>query len=260
MLVIDGKDIKVPGVASIGYHEAPELKLIPGEDMRERHTRWIRSICWHNTKNIPTILKPGMGPNTDLEHRITQWWSKDAKHAGAHLCVDWDTMVGCMADLLRDAAYHASALNEVSIGGELYEDNKGTVYAAQLETAVRLTIWMCQRFGIQMQIPDPAHNKVIPRVEQGGTNCVGVFGHCHQYSGKPNDPGVHIFEALKAAGFKVLDFSRKDPQGLTEDIRVWTEIQTKLGLKPDGVPGPQTRDALQARGFAYGLYDWKTAL
>jgi hypothetical protein len=255
MLVIDGKDVKVPGIASIGYHEAPELKLIPGEDMRERHTRWIRSVCWHNTKNIPTVVKPGMGPDTQLEKRITQWWAKDAKHAGAHLCVDWDTMVGCMADLLRDATYHASSLNEVSIGGELYEDNKGTVYAAQLETAVKLTIWMCQRFGIQMQIPyPPTYHKVISRVEQGGEDCVGVFGHCHQYSGKPNDPGTHIFVELEAAGFKVLDFQRD------EDLTVWKEIQTKLGLKADGIPGPKTRDALQARGFAYGLYDWKTAL
>ena len=253
-LIINGKDVVVPGVAIVNYHDHPELKLKPGEDMRARHTRWIRSICWHNTKNLPTKLKPGMGSDTQLEKRITQWWAKDAKHAGAHLCVDWDTMVGCLADLSLDAAYHASALNEVSIGGELYEDNKGTVYAAQLETAVKLTIWMCQRFGIQMQIPSPSYNKVIERIRIGGDDCVGVFGHCHQYSGKPNDPGLHIFTALEKAGFHVTDFEHG------EDLDFWKKVQRRFGLNPDGIPGPQTCDALQVRGFAYGLYDWKSAI
>src|SRR4030042_3015787 len=105
-LIINQKEVAVPGLEIINYYDERKLKLIPGGDMRERHTRWIRSICWHNTKNIPTILKPGKGPHTDLEHRITNWWSKDAKHAGAHLCVDWDGTVGCLADLLLDATYH----------------------------------------------------------------------------------------------------------------------------------------------------------
>lgn len=253
-LIINGKAEQVPGLEIVNYKDHPELKLIPGEDMRERHTRWIRSICWHNTKNIATKLKPGKGPHTDLEHRITSWWAKDAKHAGAHLCVDWDGSVGCLADLVQDAAYHASALNEVSIGGEIYEDNAGTIYQEQIDMAVKLTIWMCQRFGIQMQIPAPGYNSVFTRVESGGENCVGVFGHCHQYSGKPNDPGVHIFEALQKAGFKVFDFAQN------EDIYYWYDIQKKLGVGIDGVPGPKTRDALQARGFPYGLYDYRTAL
>lgn len=253
-LIIGGKDVLVPGLEIENYHDHPELKLIPGEDMRERHTRWIRSICWHNTKNIATKLKPGKGPHTDLEHRITNWWAKDAKHAGAHLCVDWDGTIGCMADLLFDATYHASSLNEVSIGGEIYEDGAGVVYEIQLREAVRATVWMCRRFGIQMQIPDPGHNKVIPRIAHGGDDCVGVFGHCHQYSGKPNDPGIHIFAELVKAGFKVFDFDQN------EDMTYWAGIQAQLGLKPDGIPGPRTRDALQARGFAYGLYDFKTAL
>jgi hypothetical protein len=253
-LIINGKTVQVPGLEIVNYYDHPELKLRAGEDMRERHTRWIRSVCWHNTKNIPTALKPGCGPNTDLEHRITRWWSKDGTHAGAHLCVDWDQTIGCMADLLQDATYHASSLNEVSIGGELYEDSKGVIYQAQISAAVRATIWMCQRFGIQRQIPAPGHNDVIDRVREGGEDCVGVFGHCHQYSGKPNDPGVHIFQALEKAGFRVFDF-RAD-----EDKDYWRDLQRKLGLKPDGIPGPKTRDALQARGFAYGLYDWQTAL
>jgi hypothetical protein len=45
-----------------------------------------------------------------------------------------------------------------------------------------------------------------------------------------------------------------------EDKRYWRPIQSALGLDDDGVPGPDTCDALQARGFASGLYDFSTVI
>lgn len=260
-LIINGKEELIPDLTVINYWDEPTLKLKPGEDMRARHTRWIRSITLHNTKNLPTVVKPGRGPSTDLGDRIARLWSTDARNAGAHLAVDWDTDISCHCDLLQDAAYHAGSLNEVSIGIEIYEDGKGVVYEDQLATVVLLVRWLCRRFRIQMQMPKADDNREIPRIKTGGTSCVGIFGHCHNYfSGKANDPGFDIFERLKGAGFKEFDFSRKDPQGTTEDIRYWAVIQKKLGLKLDGVPGPETCDALQALGFANGLYDFSKVI
>lgn len=260
-LIIDGRVELIPDLTIVNYKDDPRLKLKPGEDMRTRHTRWIRSITLHNTKNIPTVTRPGRGPSTDLGDRIARLWSTDARNAGAHLSVDWDTDISCHCDLLQDAAYHAGSLNEVSIGIEIYEDGKGVVYEAQLTTVVLLVRWLCRRFRIQMQMPPRTDNSEIPRIKLGGEDCVGVFGHCHNYfAGKAHDPGFDIMTFLKAAGFKELNFSRKDPQGLTEDRKYWADIQGKLGLGTDGVPGPKTCDALQARGFANGLYDFSKVI
>jgi len=248
-LIIGGNEYQIPGVDIVNFHDEPKYKIHAPEDMRMRRTRWIRSFFWHNTKNIQTTFKPGKGPDTHLEDRITKLWALDKRHAGAHLAVDWDGTVVCMADLLRDATYHASQVNEVSIGAELYEDSNGVVYELQLEQAVKVTEFCCAFFGIQRQIPEPLFNKVIPRLLEGGRACVGVFGHCHAYAGKPNDPSDHIFWALRNAGFQMFDFINGT------DIVFWQRIQRHHGVTPaDGIPGPVTCDALQASGYANGLW------
>lgn len=247
-MIIGGKEYLVPGVEIVNYRDVPRYKLRAGEDMRRRRTRWIRSFFWHNTKNRPTILRVGIGPETHLEDRISRLWSLDGRHAGAHLAVDWDATVVCMADLLEDATYHAGQVNEVSIGGELYQDARGVVYSAQLAAAVAVTEYCCRFFGIQRQCPPPGARRVIPRMLFGGRDCVGVFGHCHAYAGKADDPGVHIFQALIDAGFMGLEFASG------EDLNFWRLIQRQHGLDPDGVPGPGTCDTLQAAGYAYGLW------
>lgn len=260
-LIINGKEEQIPNVIVLNYKDDPRLKLKPGEDMRSRHTRWIRSIVLHNTKNAPTTVKLGSGPSTDLDHRIARLWSTDARNAGAHLSVDWDSTVGCHCDLLLDASYHAGSMNEVSIGIEIYEDSKGVVYEDQLITVVNLVKWLCQRFGIQMQMHPWHDNSEIPRIKTGGSDCVGVFGHCHNnHKDKAYDPGFDVMKFLAAAGFREFDFVGCDVTGAYWDVGYWIPIQAKLGLKCDGVPGPKTRDALQALGFAGGLYDFKTVI
>jgi len=254
-LIINGKEEKVPNVIVVNYKDDPRLKLKPGEDMRSRNTRWIRSVMLHNTKNAPTTIKLGSGPSTDLDNRIARMWSTDARNAGAHLSVDWDGTVGCHCDLLQDAAYHAGSMNEVSIGIEIYEDSKGVVYEDQLVTVVNMVKWLCQRFGIQMQMPLMMDNSEISRIKTGGSDCVGIFGHCHNnHKDKAHDPGFDIMKFLAAAGFKEFNFS------LEQDKGYWWGIQAKLGISQDGVPGPKTRDALQSRGFAGGLYDFQTVI
>jgi len=250
-LIIGGKEYN-PGFFVVNYKDRPKVAIHWPEDMRRRVTKWIRNMVWHNTRNIATKLMPGIGKDTKLEDRIAEWWSLSKEQVGAHGCVDWDTTVGQHADLLLYAAFHAGSINEVSTGWELFENNSGHIYEAQIEMAVRLTDFITMFFGIQRQIPTPEYyNKVISRAERGGKDLVGVFGHCNQYAGKPNDPGVHIFQALKKAGYREFDFEHG------EDIAWWKSWQEKCPAypgKPDGIPGPMTVDALQARGYEGGIW------
>lgn len=253
-LIIDGNEYPIPGLSDIvSYFDHPELKLRAPEDMRARRGRRVQSIVLHNTKAKETHIMPGRGPDTDLEHRITNWWSKDGSHAGAHLCVDYDLTVGCMADLLQDAAYHASSMNELSIGIEIFEDSSGKVYADQLQVVVELVEWLCRFFGIQRQMVLAGFDGEVPRIVQGGRTFYGVCGHCHQYSGKKHDPGRSIFQALRDAGF--MEFNFAGGEGGFDDDRVfWSEIQKSLGLQQDGLPGPMTTDALRYKGYEDGLW------
>jgi len=252
MIMINGRLEDIPSIETTVYSSENKLKLVPGHSMRDRRTRWIRSIVLHNTKNIPTVVLPGTGPSTDLGTRIAKFWSTNSDPAGAHLSVDWDGKVFCHADLVKDAAYHASAMNEVSIGIEIYQDSKGQVYEQQLWYVYTLVDWLCCRFGIQRQIP--LDTGKLNRLSKGGQNAVGVFGHCHNNAAKSNDPGTDIFALLAVNGYHKYTFSSE------RDLMQWRAMQSKLNVQCDGIPGPATVDALRDRGFAHGLYDWKTEL
>lgn len=252
-LVVNGEEILIPGIAEveqINFLDEPKLKLKMGEDMRWRKTRWIRNVVAHNTKNLRTTVVPGKGPETKLEERISRWWAVDGRYAGAHLCIDWDGTVGCLCDLVQHAAYHAGRINDVSIGFELYEDSQGRVYAHQLKVAVLVTNFLTKLFQIQRQCPPSIDNRMLSRAYRGGRDLVGVFGHCHAYIGKPNDPGAHYFEYLEKAGYEVFNFWAE------QDKHVWKFRQAKLDFAPldcDGIPGPVTVDALHTMGCRGGV-------
>jgi hypothetical protein len=254
-LIINGKEEQIVDLNIVNYRDDSKLKLVPGHSMRVRHTRWVRSIGLHNTKNLPTVVKSGKGPSKNIGEAVVRFWSTSPHPAGAHLIVDWDATIYCLADLFQDAAYHMSAMNEVSIGIEIYEDSRGVVYEDQLLAVALLVRWLCRHFGIQMQMPPVMDNREILRIKVGGEDFVGVCGHCHQYyAGKSHDPGFDIMRQLLATGFKEFNFAK------SEDKTYWRVIQSKLRLNQDGIPGPKTRDALQARGFVCGLYDFKTEI
>jgi len=261
-LIIDGREEQVPGLKIINYKDDSKLKLVPGHSMRARYTRWIQCVGLHNTKNIQTSVVAGVGPSRNIGEAVVHFWSTSPTPAGAHLIVDWDAMVYCLADLLQDAAYHMSAMNEVSIGIEIYEDSNGMVYEEQLKVVVALVKWLCQRFRIQMQMPIWNDNSEIPRIRSGGKDCVGVFGHCHNnFKDKAHDPGFDIMRLLRDAGFRQFNFhphAGLSPVDMFDDKSYWAGIQHKLGIGKDGVPGPKTCDALQALGFANGIYDFAT--
>lgn len=244
-VIIGGRVEFIPELEVLNYKQPGrrKLKLLAGEDMRHRRTRWVRSIVWHTTKGVPTCVRPGVGPSTALEERISRLWANDGRHAGAHLSVDWDGTIGCHADLLDDAAYHAPGVNEVSIGIELYEDNKGHVYEAQLEAAVTLTDWLTARFGIQRQMPLRDTKSKITRLARGGKDFVGVYGHRHVGRRGPGDPGDDIFRYLAACGYQEFDIDAE------KDKTFWRRKQVRLGITDDGVPGPITCDTLRSVGY-----------
>jgi hypothetical protein len=61
-------------------------------------------------------------------------------HTGAHLIVDCDGSIGCLADLVTEATYHATSVNHRSIGIEIHQTRADEIFEAQLDAVARL-VW-----------------------------------------------------------------------------------------------------------------------
>lgn len=248
--MIDGKPETFSAFPSASYLDNPRMRL-GAEDKRARATRWVRSIILHTTVgDEPQLVRPGAGP-AGMASRTLSAWETDKRHAGSHLLVDGDGSVWCVADLVRDATYHAQSINEVSIGVELCQTPKLEIWQAQLDTTVALLDALTWRFGIQRQYHGPylGSSWAVPRLARGGADCVGIFGHRDQTTDRgKGDPGSAIFLALKQSGYEPLNFA------LDEDLAVWRTRQSALGVSPDGIPGPATVAALAAHGKPGGMF------
>src|SRR5690606_41324392 len=55
----------------------------------------------------PQHVIPGAGKG-GRDRVVADFWRNDPTHSAAHLVVDTDGSVACLADLARDAAYHAT--------------------------------------------------------------------------------------------------------------------------------------------------------
>lgn len=262
-VIIDGQNEEVPGVAVTSWlvpGGPPRLRR--GEDCRDRFTRWVRGIVLHTTKGIPggrdqrpQVIKPGTGPDVGRDFATARFWSGSDKQAGAHLVVDFDGSAVCVADLLTEAAFHAGEVNEVTIGIEIYQGSDAELYDGQLDAVVRLVDFLTRRFRIQRQVHGPYAGKPVPRIAQGATEVVGVYGHRDVTTNRgKGDPGDAVFQKLAAAGYEVFDFA------VDADRAVWRQRQqvlnTQLGtaLTADGVPGQKTVSALLASGRPHGLW------
>lgn len=255
-LVIDGKSENVAGLHAISYLDDPNIpRLSKGRDARPRSTRWIRGIVLHTTKGIPggrdkrrQEIRPGFGPGGDRGERVARYWSSDPKQSGAHLVADFDGLITQLADLQLECAYHAGPVNDVTIGIEIYQGGDAELYESQLDVTVHLIDFLTRRFGIQRQMPFE-YDGVQPRLEAGGRNVVGVYGHRDVTGTRGHgDPGDAIFDHLRAAGYEGNDLRSNN------DLRRWENRQKLLGIDSDGIPGPATVRALAAAGRKHGMW------
>lgn len=270
-LLISGRRVPVPGVKVVTYLDDPKLALRVGRpdgnnDGRKRRGA-VSKVILHTTKGIPggkdrrpQDIRQGMGPDAKGDERVARFWSTDPTPSGAHLTVDHDGSVAQHADLAAVAAYHATAVNDVSIGIEVYQGAGAELYSGQLEVVRKVVDVITMEFGIQRQFHAPYRRRPLDRLDEAngdGPTCVGVFGHRDQTDRRgAGDPGDAIFDVLALAGYEAFDFDRNS------DRETWNtrqrEINARLAvgqrIAVDGIPGPATVAALRALGYAGGLW------
>lgn len=88
-------------------------------------------------------------------------------------------MLAILCDLVSSETFHATVSNAFSMGFEMAELAGGGVYQATLDTAVKATLAIAEATGVQLQVPTLGSYNGHPlrRMLDGGTTCVGVFGH-----------------------------------------------------------------------------------
>jgi hypothetical protein len=236
------------------WHDTPVLRLKIPEDGRRRYTKWVRGIVIHTTKGLhPQKIRSGFGRFTNAGEKVSSWWQRSDRQSGAHLIIDWNGQISCIADLQKEVAYHAGPVNEVTIGIELYQGKGGELYEGQLNTCVRLVDALTRILGIQRQYH--TGSTISERMAVGGKNVVGVYGHRNVTTNRGlGDPGNAIFSKLQAAGYEGFDFEEN------EDKTIWKKRQSKLindsGVltHSDGIAGPHTIKMLKDVGYPHGLW------
>jgi hypothetical protein len=215
-----------------------------------RTTKWVRQFILHKTiADDPEKVVGPKGP-PGFESYTIEAWNK-AGVDGAHAIGGLDGRVAQLADLLTEETYHATVSNAWSVGYEMKEMPKGEIYQATIDSAVKFTIAACRALGIQLQMPKLGSytGHPIRRMQDGGPDMVGIFGHRDNTERRGKwDPGELVFKALAKAGVEQFDFAHN------EDHDVWSMRQKALGLPADGVPGPGTLAALKKAGYKDGIF------
>jgi len=253
-LVIRGASESVPGLSSTSWLDDKGLRLQIGEDgARRAPNTWIRAIVLHTTRGIPggsdprpQRVLPGLGPSRNSARSVNSWWSTNGQSAGAHLVVDFDGSVACLADLELEQAYHATSVNPHTIGIEIAQGSGAELWDGQLDAVVTLVDWLTKRFRIQRQIPDK-YRGALQRLRTGGHDVVGVYGHRDQSRARGSgDPGDAIFARL-AGCYEAFDLNAG------ADLAMWRQRQRTLGVQADGLPGRATWEAICAFQRSRGL-------
>jgi hypothetical protein len=249
-LLIDGIVVPVPGVTVVG--PGPGLEL--GRDDCQPRGRRPQQVTLHKTiADDPEHVMAGAGPAGGAA-RTAAYWAQDPAHSGAHLVTGEDGVIGCLADLVRVEGYHATVSNAYAIGIETRERPGGGVYQASLDATVAAVLVICERLGIQLQVPRRYGGHPLKRMADGGSNLIGIFGHRDNTERRGQwDPGDILFDMLRMKGAESFDFDDD------EDRRTWKARQVSLNAKGyrlavDGVPGPATTRALAMEGYRSGIY------
>jgi hypothetical protein len=249
--IVAGTPELAPGLQVSNWLDNPVLRLKRGEDCTDREPgTWLRVVVLHTTKGLAGGAPlPGLGPSVKAGERVARYWMGDGRRAGAHIVIDQDGVVSCLADLVLETAWHCPKWNTCSIGVEIYQGAAGELYEGQLAVCVRVCDWLTRRFGIQRQIP---HRYIGPldRFLAVDESVVGIIGHRDAARDRgAGDPGSAIFNRLGLAGYEPVDYDQR------HDLDMWRKRQGKLGFdKPDGIPGPKTVTKLRETGRPHGLW------
>ncbi len=276
-LVIDGALVLVPGVSVENWHDDPRHRLRMPNDGRSRLGKRINAVVIHSTHGVPggsdqrpQRVLPGTGPVGDGAEANLRYWTRSDANAGAHLIIDFDGQVICTADLVLEETYHATSVNDVTIGIELVQGLTSTpadgapkgfafFYERQLEVLVRIVdaITAHPAIRIQRQIQSPYYGSSRPclRLVRGGKDCVGIYMHRDQTGNRgPGDAGDCVLERFLAASYEPVDFAE------STDLALWKPRQAALNTKGaelvvDGVAGPATARAIEKfYGHAGGVW------
>lgn len=269
-LFINNRPLLIPGLPIQNFRDLVALTLKLPEDGTSRITKWVRAIVGHTTKGIwPQPLIPGFGPVAADAAKVNRYWTNNNKAGGAQLVIDRDGDVASMCDCAKIAAYHAGAVNQNTLGEEMFQEEvwssgvkTGPLYEGELDITLKMNDVWTWIFRIQRQIQEK-YVKAIPRLVDGGANAVGVYGHrdCSSNRGR-GDPGDHFYTwhlrpidvpADPDIGRPAAHFDGYEPVNYeaNTDLALWIPRQKAMnkppynsGLKVDGVAGPATTAAV----------------
>lgn len=260
------------------------LNWVNAPDKVKKHTKVTKRTQAPRIVMIHTVhgrkcktLKPGGKPSTrDLAWARSHWTSK--RKASVDAYIDTDGSAAWANDPATHYTWGCGAPNRYAFQIELVTDNDGQLYQATLDTLGEMLLRVCPALKIQLQTAwdhetNTPYAGRISRLDPKamGARIAGIFGHRNVW-GYPRvngvvdtsrvtavrgfgDPNSFPFEHLvKVCGVEKLSFIAPDGQSEPEDVRVWRERQTRLGITPDGLPLAQTREALFRAGYKEGIW------
>lgn len=257
MLYVNGTPRQTP-FSSVNWHDKPALRPISadyGPRPKKKDGKYrpaIQTILHGTVGGWPQTIKDALGPRTNRPVNVVSSWRRDGRSAAAHLIVDFDGVVYQCADLLSEVTWHCQGCNYRSIGIEIIEDSKNTMYRGQLAVVVDVCNWLCdlssEEFLGQRIIPTAYAGALQRFAGLDNSDYYGFVGHrCRKERGR-GDPGDEIFAQLEADGYEKFNLA------LNEDIAKWQERQRLVGVNADGLPGPGTRAAFAAYGKRNGIW------
>lgn len=198
-LVIAGAQYEVPGVRILSWLDDAALRLDFPNDGFRMPGRQLRAVVLHTTQGKwPQIVAQGAGKPT--ARATIRYWERSSEHAGAHLIVDADGTVFCLADLVDDVAYHCVGLNKASVGIEVKQAPDGTLYGEQLATISRLVPMLCSLLEIPRRVCCNYRG-----VREDLDTFRGVLGHRDASRNRGRgDPGDCVMNAVLEAGFEAV--------------------------------------------------------
>lgn len=253
-VILNQTKFDVPGLKTVSWRDQ-EAATIGLKEVTHKSPRstWVRGIVCHTIHGVLGNLLPGLGPKTTVAEAQARYQVNTDRQVSWDFTCDMNGDWLVQNDPLLHYTWQATSVNGYTCGFEMVQHPNGDLYEDQVAKAVLFVDFLTAKLGIQRQIPWDMKNDCPPKGLIGriagpgaGKDVVGVYCHYHQTSSRgPGDPGPWLQKALKDAGYETYAFDGDD------DKVVWTERQRSLGLKnPDGVPGPQTLQALKASGHS----------